>query len=809
MSGPVNDLRFAIRMLLKNPGFTTVIVLTLGLGIGANTAIFGVLNAAVLRPLPYDDPEQLVMLAGTLHGEVAYSGMVSYADLEDFRTQGESFEQIGALRATMFTLTGVDEPERVKGAYVSAGFFSLLRVEPALGRLFRPEEDRPGAENVVVVSDGFWRHRLGANRDLAGQKILLDGVSFTVVGVLPEDFGFPIDLDRSEVWTTTALDAATFPTRGSVRVKAVGRLNPDVGLEQAQVEMDTIAGRLAQQFPALNTGRGLQLISLHERVVGETRAPLFMLLGAVGLVLLIACANVANILLARAGERQHEFALRAALGAGRGVLIRQLLTESALLAFLGAGLGVVLAAWVQDTLFTAIAGDVPQAEPVILDGSVLGFALAITVLTTLAFGLAPALSTSRVDLQASLKQGRHAAALTGRHRLSSGFVVPQVAVAFVLLVGGGLLARSFQRLMAVDPGFRPENVLAFQLSVPRSRFSDAAKRAELYRQVIERLEILPGVQSVGASTNLPLHPAWAADSFVIQGRPQPLPGAVPRARYDSISSQYFQTMGVSLLRGRFFNEQDTVDRPGVVIINETLANRYWPDEDPIGQRITLGSTLNDGSPAHLEIVGIVVGQRDTRLDAALEPYVYVPYRQQALRWMCFTMRTSVDPLSLVGAVRSEIAAITKEEAPFEFASMTQLLQRSVAGPFAITLVLCVFALAALGLAALGIYGMISYLVTRRTHEIGIRVALGARPSEVLRLVIKHGLALTAAGLGIGLAVSLASTRVLSHLLYEVTATDPATFVGVSVLFAAVALLACYIPARRATRVDPMVALRCE
>jgi putative ABC transport system permease protein len=416
---------------------------------------------------------------------------------------------------------------------------------------------------------------------------------------------------------------------------------------------------------------------------------------------------------------------------------------------------------------------------------------------------------SQVDLHGLLKQGTRTSAFAGRHRLSGGFVVSQVAVAVVLLVGAGLLARSFQRLVTVDPGFQPDNVLAFQLSVPRAGFSDAGQRAGLYRQVLERLETLPGVEAVGASTNLPLHPAYATDSFVIQGRPQPNPGEVPRARYDSISAQYFQTIGVPLLQGRFFNEQDKIGRPGVVIINETMAKLYWPDEDPIGQRIILGSTLNDGSPAHFEIVGIVAGQRDTRLDAPLEPYLYVPYRQQALRYMSFVLRTSVDPLSLIGAVRKEVAAVTKEEAPFEFASMTQLLRRSVASSFAITLVLGFFALVALGLAALGIYGMLSYLVRRRTHEIGVRMAIGARHEDVLGLVLRQGCGFAAMGLGIGLIVALAGTHVLSSQLYEVSAIDAPTFLGVSVVLSVVALLACYAPARRATKVDPMVALRCE
>jgi putative ABC transport system permease protein len=796
-------------MLVKRPGFTAVIVLTLALGIGANTVIFSVLNMLVLRPLPYTDPGRLVVLSGTRDGSTVHAGMISYAELADLQTQSESFEGIAALHGTSFTLADENGLERIGGAYVSAEFFSLLGIKPARGRLFLPQEGRPGAECVAVVSDAFWQLRFGKDVQPMGQTLVLDGVSFTIVGVLPPDFMFPIDMRRAQIWTTTALDESTFPARGSVRVKALGRLKPDVSVTQAAVEMDTIANRLARQYPGTNTGRRFGVRPLGEMVSGKTRAPLLLLLGAVGLVLLIACANVASMLLARGEDRRTELAIRGALGASRGRLMRQTLMESGLLAGLGCAFGLLLASWALDALIAYAGGYAPGLNRAVLDGRVLAFALGVAVITSLLIGLSPAVLASRVDLHASLKEGGRAATGAGRRRLFAGLLVGEVALALVLLAGAGLLLRSLHKLTAVDPGFECGNVLTFQLSIPRSGFSNPGKRAELYRQVIERLEGLPGVKSAGASTSLPLHVASVSDSFAIVGRPQPSSGVWPNVRYDSISADYFRTMGVPLLAGRFFSDQDTVEQPPVMIINETMAKRYWPGENPLGERVALGSFLNDGSRAVFDIVGVVGDLHDTTLDLDPEPCMYVPYRQQALRFMFFVLRTSGDAATLVGPVRKEVAAVTREEAPFEFATVEQLFEGTIRKRFVVTLVLGVFAAVAVGLASVGMYGLISYSVARRTHEIGLRMAIGAQRRDVLRLVLRQGLSLTGIGLAIGILISLAAMRVLSGLLHEISVADPTTFVGVSALLAVVALLACYIPARRATRVDPMVALRCE
>jgi len=803
------DIRFAFRMLAKHPGFTMIVVLTLALGIGANTAIFSILNVAVLRPLPYEDPDELIVLSLTRDGEIAHSGMVSYTDLEDFRTQSESLANVVGLHGTIFNLSDENGVERIMGAYVSADFFSMLGVKPAEGRVFRPEEDDPGAERVVVISDGFRQRRFAGEQDLVGRTLILDGVAHTVVGIMPPDFRFPIDMRRAEAWTTTALDAATFPTRGSVRVKVVGRLRAGVSIAQATAELETIIARLAQEFPGIYTGCAVRIQSLHSVVTGKSRAPLLVLLSVVGLILLIACANVANMLLARSEYRRTEFAIRAALGAGRGTLVRQVLAEGLVLACLGGALGFLVAMWTLDALIVRAGSSAAGLGTITLDWQVLAFAALVTIAASLAISLIPALIASRPDLQASLKEGARSQTGRERRRLLAGLQVAEVAVAFVLLVGAGLLLRSLQHLMTVDPGFEPGNILTFQLSVPRSEHADPGQRARMYTEMIERLENLPGVQSVGASTSLPLHPASVSDSFGIVGRPAPESGVWPHARYDSISPGYFQTMGVPLLKGRMFSEQDDLEHPPVMIINETMARRYWPGKEPIGQQVALGSLLNDGSRAIFDVIGVVGDLHDTNLELDPQPCMYVCYKQQALRFMCFTLRTSVDPMSLVGPVRKEVAAVTREEAPFEFFSTDELLMRTVRQRSTVTLLLCIFASVAVGLSAIGMYGIISYSVARRTHEIGIRMAVGGQRGDVLRMILRQGLVLTGIGLAIGVAASVGMTQALRSMLYEISPTDPVTFIAVSTLLLAVALLACYMPARRAASVDPMVALRCE
>ena len=809
MSVLLQDIRYAGRVLLKHPAFTLIIVLTLGLGIGANTAIFSILNVSVLRPLPYEDPGALVVLSLTRDGEIAHHGMMSYADIEDFRTQSESLENVIALHGTIFNLSDENGVERINGAYVSADFFSMLGVEAAEGRVFHPEEDDPGAARVVVVSDGFRQRRFGDEQELVGRTLTLDGVAHTIIGVMPPEFRFPIDMRRAEVWTTTALDAATFPGRGSVRVKAVARLRPGATTAQVTAELETIVARLTRQFPGVYTGCGVRLESLHRAVTGQSRAPLYFLLSVVGLILLIACANVANMLLARSEDRRSEFAIRAALGAGRGALVRQVLVEGFVLASLGGVLGLLAATWTLDLLIARAGAEAAKLGSITLDWRVLVFTAAAVIVTSLAVSLIPAFIASRPDLHASLKEGARAQTGKERRRLLAGFQVAEVAVAFVLLVAAGLLLRSLQQLMTVDPGFEMGTILTFQLSVPRSENADPAQRARLYSEMIDRLENIPGVQSIGASTSLPLHPASVSDSFGIVGRPAPESGVWPQARYDSISPGYFTAMGVPLRTGRMFTEQDDLEHPPVMIVNEEMVRQYWPGESPIGEQVALGSRLNDGEQAVLEVVGVVGDLHDTNLERDPEPCMYVCYRQQALRFMSFTMRTTVEPMSLVAAVRREVAAVTREEAPFEFFSAEELLAKSIRQRKAVTFMLSIFAAVAVGLSAIGLYGIISYSVARRTHEIGIRMAVGGRGADVLRMVLKQGLVLTGIGLAIGVAASLGMTQALRSMLYEISPIDPLTFLGVALLMVGVALLACYLPARRAASVDPMVALRCE
>ncbi|UCE58624.1 MAG: ABC transporter permease [Phycisphaerales bacterium] len=803
----IQDVRYAVRTLSKRPGFAIVIILTLAFGIGINIAVFTVLNGAVLRPIPYEDSERLVVVSGTQKGAVVHEGAVGYADLEDFRAQSRSFENLGGLRGVGFTLSTEEGLERISGAYVSADFFSVLGVEAAAGRLFHPSEDLPGAEQVAVISDAFWRDRFDSDPAAVGQAITLDRVGYTIVGVLPPRFSFPIDMSGADVWTTTAMDAATFSGRGSIRVKVVGRLKPEVTIAEAGADLRTIVGRLAQQYPAVYTDRSVNVDFLADHVAAGRRAAAFLILGVVGMVLLIACANVANMLLARTEGRRAEFAIRSALGAGRQHLVRQVLVEALLLASVGGALALLVVSWVFDTL-QAFVGEL---RGVGVDWSVVCFTAAATAATAMMICLIPVFVTSRSDIHVSLKEGTQAQAGGRRRSLLSGVQVAQVAVAFMLLAGAGLLLRSVQKLLSVDPGFQTENLLTFQMSVPRSGFAagDAGARARLYREVIDRLEEIPGVQSVGATTSLPLHRAYVSSGFAIVGREAAVPGTLQTERADAISPGYFETLGVPLFRGRYFTRRDTIGHPPVIIISESMAKRYWPNGDPLGERIDLGWILNDGTRSPFEIVGIVGDVKDTALDRPAEPCMYVSCDQAALRFTFFTLRTSGEPAGLVQAVRKEVAAITRDEAPFEFASMERLLGGSMEQRLAVTLSLGLFAAVAMGLSAVGLCGVVSFSVARRTREIGVRMALGGQRGHMLRMVLTQGLKLTTVGLGIGLLGSLALARALSSQLYEVSPADPITIVAVSTLLLVVALLACYFPARRATKVDPMVALRCE
>jgi len=795
------DLRYSARMLFKHPGFTIIAVLTLGLGIGANTAIFSIVNAVLLRPFPYQAPEQLVIV-----GEFVPGGSVSYPNFVDWRDDRNVFESASAVRSNeSYNFSGRGEPERLQGRLVSAGFLTLLGVKPLLGRDFLPEDDRPDATPAVMLSYGFWSRSFGNDPNIIGKSITLNNQSYTVTGITTPDFQFGLPAD---VTIPIGLSAERFKVRGGdPGTSVVARLKPNVSQERAESELNLVYKRLEQQYPDTNTGRHGVLMPVHESFVGSVRQPLLILLGAVGLVLLIACANVANLLLVRASTRKREMSVRVALGANRWRIIRQLLTESLLLASIGAVLGILLAHWGTKFITSQLPDSIPRLAEANVDLRVLMFTLGVSVITGLLFGLAPALQASRLNLTDALKEGDRGS--IGRQHLRNVLVVCEVALTLTLLVGAGLLIQSFRRVLQVDPGFEAQNLLTMQVSVNNP---DGNQVASFFKQLQENVRSLPGVKSVAISNGLPLvtvnHPV-----FFIQGRPLPEPGKAPGAMRYTVSPEYFQTMGIELVKGRVFNGQDTPTAPLVVVIDEALA-QHFTNEDPIGQRL---SQTVSGGPIY-EIVGVVRHVEQYNLDgqATRTPQFYLNFNQipndrwpGLVRRINLLTRTDVEPTNLAGAIRGQIAALNKDQAVFNVRTMKQIVSQSVAPRRFSMLLLAVFAVVALALAIIGIYGMLSYAVAQRTREIGLRMTLGAQRTDVMRLVIGHGMKLTIAGVMLGLIASFALTRTMKNLLFGVSATDPVTFGLITLLLAVVALLACWIPARRATKVDPIVALRYE
>ncbi|HXG68897.1 MAG TPA: ABC transporter permease [Blastocatellia bacterium] len=809
------DIRFGLRRLAKSPGFTVIALLSLALGIGANTAIFSLVNAVLLRPLPFHDPDRLVMV----WEEASFAGFPrntpAPANYADWKAQNQVFEDMAALTWRTYNLTGDGEPEKVSAYAVTANFFPLLGVQPALGRTFLPEEDKPDAGKVAVLSYGLWQSRYGGEPGIIGRDILLNGEKHTVIGVMPA--GFQFLESYIGLWVPAAFSQEELANRGSHYLTVVARMKPGVTLPQAQSDMEAIMQRIGRDFPN-NTfaGKlGAVVLPLHEQLAGEVRRPLMVLLVAVGLVLLIACANIANLLLARAASRRKEIAVRTALGAGRTRIMRQLLTESVLLAGAGGLAGMLFASWSFAFLQSMIPADMVLSTSLKIDDRVLGYTLLISLLTGIIFGLAPAFQASKVDLNEALKQGggRAISAADG-NKLRGALVVTEIALALVLLVGAGLLMQTFFRLRQQYSGLRPEGVLTLRTQLPRNKYREHPRRVAFYDQVLERVKALPGVISAGYSTSVPLEWKGGTSGFVVEGRQleQMLAqGLSYDANHRQVSADYLKTMGIPLRQGRYFDETDNAQSMPVAIINETMARQYWPDENPIGKRFKIGGP--DEDIPWLTVVGVVGDVRQMGLDVPVKAEMYVPYQQGAQHpWYAprdLVLRAAGDPKSLVAAVRSAVRAVDPEQPVSNIRTMDEILGEE-AGPRRMgVILLAAFAGLALLLASLGIYGVLAYFVAQHTPEIGVRLALGASPRDILGLVLRRGMRLTLLGVSIGLAASFALTRLMASLLYGVSATDPATFAAVALLLAGVALLACYLPARRATKVDPMVALRYE
>jgi putative ABC transport system permease protein len=797
------DLRFGLRMLLKHPGFTSIAVLTLALGIGANTAIFSVVNAVLLRPLPFAEPERLLWVGGWSGADKGQG--VTPADFLDYREQSRSFAQLAASVSDSIpmNLSGGGEPERLKGGMVTANYLDVFGIAPALGRTFSTEEDQPGRDRVVALSHALWERRFGGDPAILNKTIMLDGLTVTVIGVMPPRFQYPAGVEIWKPFGFPSAPGSPFRSREFHMLRPVARLKPGVTVAQAQADVGAIAARLQKLYPKTNAKQSLFLTPLQERVVGNVRLTLFALLGAVGCVLLIACANVANLLLARAASRQKEIAVRAALGASRARVMRQLLTESMALAVLGGAGGALLAKWGVGLLAPISAASIPRADEIRVSAPVFGFTLAVSLLTGLLFGLAPAFQSSRVDLTDSLKESGRGAGGGGRKRRALNIlVVGETALAAVLLIGAGLLVNSFVRLQQVRPGFDETNLLTAKIDLPNP-YAQPEKKTQFFEQLQRRVAALPGVEAVGLVTELPLAHQSSDFQFKIEGRSTQNPEQTIHADIRGVNHDYFRAMRIPLLKGRFFAETEAHENAKLAIISDVLARRFFAGEDPIGKSIRLDLP---GEPP-FEIIGVVGDVRHRGLDGDLRQTVYSPSLR--LGFSNLVIRTTNNPTSLAAAVRKEVAAIDPNQPVANIKTMEQWVSESVAEPRFRTLLLGVFSAVALLLALVGIYGVMSYAVTQRAHELGIRVALGARAGEVMKLVLGQGMKLAASGVAVGVLASFGLTRLIKGLLFGVDAADPLTFGSIALLLLSVALLSCYFPARRATKVDPIVALRQE
>jgi putative ABC transport system permease protein len=799
------DIRYGLRSLLKKPGFTATAVIALALGIGANTAIFSVINGVLLRSLAYAEPERIVMLWEKSLTGGNQQNVISPANFLDWEKQSSSFEHMAAVWDLRANLTGgTGEPEEIKAQFVSVGFFSSLGVQPVIGRAFLPAEDKVGNELVTILSHQLWQTRFASDPQIIGKQATVSGRQRTIIGVMPPGFHF-ID-NQVKAWMPLALDPAVNYRETTGRfLRAVGRLKPGVSLQQAQAELAGIAKQLEKAYPTKNINWGVNIVPMHEQIVGEIRPILIVLLAAVAFVLLIACANVANLLLSRAAARQKELALRAALGAGRMRLIRQMMTESVLLALMGGALGVLLAVWGIRLLVAFGPDNIPRLNEISVDLGVLAFTFVVSLGTGLLFGLVPALQASRPDLNDALKEGGRGSTSGRTGIFRNVFVVGEVSLALILLIGAGLMIRSFARLQSVTTGFKAENVLTMRAQLPRKKYPEPHQIVDFFKQAQERIATIPGVEAVGAISYLPLNGGLASrDSFKIPGQPPPAPGQEPAVEVRVVTPPYFQAMGIPLLKGRLLNERD-LKETRVLLINETLAKKYFPNTDPVGKQLEVSW---DGSGPD-EIVGVVGDIREGALSKEPEPAIYWSHPREPYSGMALVIRANGDASPLITAVQKEIRSLDPEQPVSDVRTMEQVIARSIARPRFNTLLLSIFAGVALLLASVGLYGVMNYSATQRTHEVGIRMALGATRTDIMRLVVGNGMTLTLIGIGIGVAASLILTRVMTSLLFGVTATDIPTFLGVSAVLAAVALIANYIPARRATRVDPVIALRYE
>ncbi len=803
------DIRYALRMLGKSPGFTAVVVLTLALGIGANTSIFSVVNAVLLQPLPFPQPNRIVSVYGA-DLRIGQTGRpLSYPDFVDLRTQNKSLDSLAAYDGGTATLTGAGDPMHLELCGVSADMFSVLRTKPLLGRVFVSTEDQPG-NRVVLLSHRLWKSRFGGDPGVVGKQIVLDDKPYTVAGVMPAEFQFPLDEPPMDLWMAmgSAVDAASQAERGSHFLKVIGRLKDGVALEKANAESAEIAAGLAKQYPDTNRHMSLAMRPEMDDLVGDVRPALLMVLGAVGFLLLIACANAANLLLARAAGRQREMAIRASLGAGRARILRQLLTESVLLSLAGGILGLLLAVWGSAALTSLPSMGIPRLSSAGVDLRALAFTLAVSLVTGILFGLAPALHASRFNLFGSLKEGgRNATDGAGRSKIRNFLVVSQVSLAVVLLIGASLMIESIFHLLHQSPGFNPQGVLVFNLDLPDARYGKPEQSADFFKELQARIRTLPGVKNASGVMPLPLSGDTLRTSFEIEGKPM-AKSDLPRTQIRAVGLDYFQAMRIPLVAGREFTERDNRSAAHVIIINQTLARRFFPNENPVGKHMKPG--MSAGKTDNMcEIVGVVGDVKHRNLWQEPDPESYVPYEQKPIGAMNILVRSDSDPMVLLPAVREQVRALDAELPIYRAQRLEEYVAASVAQRRFTSLLCSVFAGVGLLLAVVGLFGVMSFSVAQRTHEIGVRVAVGAEKADILQMILREGMAITLAGIVLGLIGAFGISSIIKSQLFGVSATDPLTFFGVVGALALVALAACYIPARRATRVDPMVALRYE